>query len=51
MQCTGRLAKLELSGYSHAGAIAEEVIAGIRTVVALRTQRLEVERWAGRKVL
>jgi len=37
--------KLELKAYAKAGAIAEEVLGAIRTVVAFGGQRKECERW------
>jgi len=37
--------KLELKAYAKAGAIAEEVLGAIRTVVAFGGQHKECERW------
>ena len=36
----------ELDAYAKAGAVAEEVLGSIRTVVAFGGQKKEVERWA-----
>ena len=41
------LAAKEMAAYGRAGAIAEEVLAGIRTVVAFGGQPKELERYAG----
>jgi methionine aminopeptidase len=41
----GSLSELELQAYGTAGAIAEEVLSSIRTVVAFGGQDKEVERY------
>ena len=46
MQFSGRYAKKELSVYSKAGSVAEEVISSIKTVAAFGCQDMEVERCA-----
>lgn len=35
----------ELQAYEKAGAVAEEVIVGIRTVIALNGQKKEIKRY------
>ncbi len=42
---TTSLAAKEMSAYAKAGAIAEEVLAGIRTVVAFGGETKEIERY------
>lgn len=44
------LSAMELAAYSHAGNVAEEVLAAIRTVVAFNGEQKEVERYSEKLV-
>lgn len=44
-QLTSKLAKKELDAYGAAGAIAEEVLSSIRTVIAFGGQNKEIDRY------
>lgn len=49
-QLTSKLAKKELDAYGAAGAIAEEVLSSIRTVVAFGGQVKETDRYSDKLV-
>ena len=48
-QIAASFTKKELDAYAKAGAIAEEVISSIRTVVAFEGQEKEIKRYQGYK--
>ena len=46
LQLAASMTSKELNAYAKAGAVAEEVLGAIRTVVAFGGQSKELDRWA-----